>query len=250
VSQSVDVVVSDLHAASARLADVAQRLRDGLSGVDDETNRLLGSGWKGGAASAFGTAWTQWHGGAAQVVQALQRMSELLELTGKEYAKTDEQSAGALGSSMQGSGGAAGSAGVAGSGSSGGGATDGGGDSADLAQQMNMSQPSSAPSELGQLVSPLLQAGQALAGLPQQVGQLAAGLAQQGVQLATGLTQQAGQEKPADGGTPTTDDSQRDDERAGEPEPAAGGAPSGTAPISSTPVGRGEQSGSVERPWR
>lgn len=99
MSQSVDVVVSDLHAASARLADAAQRLRDGLSGVDAETHGLLGSGWKGGAASAFGAAWNQWHGGAEQVVQALQRMSELLELAGKEYAKTDEQAAGALGSS-------------------------------------------------------------------------------------------------------------------------------------------------------
>jgi hypothetical protein len=52
VGQSVDVVISDLHSASARLADAAQRLQDELSSVDDETKGLLGSGWKGDAASA------------------------------------------------------------------------------------------------------------------------------------------------------------------------------------------------------
>gem|GEM_PF-997826 len=108
MGQSVDVVVSELHSASARLADAAQRLQDGLSSVDDETKGLLGSGWKGDAASAFGTAWDQWHGGAEQVIQGLQRMSELLTVAGKEYAKIDEQAA-ALGSSMPGSGGSGGS---------------------------------------------------------------------------------------------------------------------------------------------
>jgi hypothetical protein len=47
VGQSVDVVISDLHSASARLADAAQRLQDELSSVDDETKGLLGSGLEG-----------------------------------------------------------------------------------------------------------------------------------------------------------------------------------------------------------
>jgi hypothetical protein len=52
VGQSVEVVVSELHSASARLEAAAQSLKDGLASVDDETMQLLGSGWKGGAASA------------------------------------------------------------------------------------------------------------------------------------------------------------------------------------------------------
>lgn len=66
MGQSVEVVVSELHSAAARLGDAGQRLQGGLSSADLEVGRLLGSGWKGGAASAFETAWDQWHGGAGE----------------------------------------------------------------------------------------------------------------------------------------------------------------------------------------
>lgn len=99
MSRSVEVVVAELTLAAARLQDAGQRLQDGLSGVDLETRELLGSGWQGDAASAFGTVWEQWHGGAGRVVRGLQTMSELLTAAGNEYAKTDEQAAGAIGAS-------------------------------------------------------------------------------------------------------------------------------------------------------
>ncbi|MDY6869433.1 MAG: WXG100 family type VII secretion target [Actinomycetota bacterium] len=105
MGQAVEVVVSELTSASVRLADAGQRLQDGLSTVDLEIGQLSGSGWKGGAASAFGAEWDQWHSGAGQVVRGLQAMSDLLRIAGREYAKTDEQVAGTLGSSMQGPGG-------------------------------------------------------------------------------------------------------------------------------------------------
>lgn len=192
MGQSVELVESELHAASARLESAAQRLKDGLASVDDETTQLLGSGWKGGAASAYGPAWDGWLEGAEQVVQALQRMSELLSIAGKEYAKTDQAGADALGSTVQGSGGETGSGDSGGSGAprpqglpdlglgdpsgtSSGGA---GGQSGDVGQQA---------------MSPVSQLGQAAAGMAQQSGQAVAGLAQQAAQLAMGLAQQAGQ---------------------------------------------------------
>ena len=92
MERSVEVVVSELQAASERLRDAGQRLQDGLSSVDLETRQLLGSGWKGDAASAYGPAWDKWHDGAGQVVRGLQTMADLLSLAGKEYAKTDQQS--------------------------------------------------------------------------------------------------------------------------------------------------------------
>lgn len=104
MGRSVEVVVSELQAAAERLRDAGQRLQDGLSSVDLETRQLLGSGWKGGAASAYGPAWDQWHTGAGQVVRGLQTMADLLSLAGKEYAKTDEQSGAALNATMQGGG--------------------------------------------------------------------------------------------------------------------------------------------------
>jgi WXG100 family type VII secretion target len=191
VGQSVEVVVSELHSASARLESAAQRLKDGLASVNDETTQLLGSGWKGGAASAYGPAWEGWHKGADQVVQALQRMSELLTIAGKEYAKTDEAGADALNSTVQSSGG---SAGTGGSGASsgqgppglglGGGSPSGTGGGSAGGQSAGAGQ---------QAMSSVSQLGQAAAGMAQQSAQAVAGLAQQAAQLAMGLAQQAGQ---------------------------------------------------------
>lgn len=100
MERPVEVVVSDLHLAAGRLRDAGQRLQDGLSGVDLEMRELLGSGWKGDAASAFATAWDRWHNGAGQVVRGIQTMSDLLRIAGDAYAKTDEQGAGALASTL------------------------------------------------------------------------------------------------------------------------------------------------------
>jgi WXG100 family type VII secretion target len=239
VGQSVEVVVSELHSASARLETAAQRLKDGLASVDDETSQLLGSGWKGGAASAYGPAWEDWHKGADQVVQALQRMSELLTIAGKEYAKTDEAGADALGSTVQSSGGATGSGGSGASGGqgapdmglgSGTGGGSAGGQSAGAGQQA---------------MSSVSQLGQAAAGMAQQSAQAVAGLAQQAAQLAMGLAQQAADaqpdkaDAPAAPGDEAKKDGKRDDERDGAAAPS-GEQSTGTAPVAPTPVDRGE----------
>ncbi|WP_193043931.1 WXG100 family type VII secretion target [Mycolicibacterium baixiangningiae] len=207
MGQSVEVVVSELDSAASRLADAGQRLQDGLSGVDLEVDQLLGSGWKGGAASAFGTEWEKWHSGAGQVVRGLQTMSQWLTVAAKEYAKTDEQAAGALGSSMQdpGGSGAPAAGGAAGGGAAAWQSADGAASSqrgtADLAQQMNLAPPASAPAasapaaQLGQFVPTAAQAVQGAAG---QSAQAAGGLAQQAAALAqqiVELAQQAGDEK-------------------------------------------------------
>lgn len=245
MGQSVEVVVSELNSASARLEDAAQRLQDGLSGVDDETTQLLGSGWKGGAASAYGPAWDQWHGGAEQVVEGLQRMSELLTIAGREYAKTDESGAEALGSTMQGSDGSAGGSGTAGGQSAGAASAPGAaqgvvgqGDGASSAGGANPTaqpgggaqQAMSSASQLGQVaVAPLTQAGQAVAGLAQQAMQLATGLAQQAAQDAEN-EQDDEPERPEDAATPS------------------GEQAAGTAPVESAPVNPGETMRAVARP--
>ncbi|MCU1701494.1 MAG: hypothetical protein JWR34_7557 [Mycobacterium sp.] len=245
MGQSVEVVVSELHSASARLEGAAQRLKDGLASVDDETSQLLGSGWKGGAASAYGPAWEGWHKGADQVVQALQRMSELLTIAGKEYAKTDEAGADALGSTVQSSGGSAGSGGSGASGGqgapdmglgSGTGGGSAGGQSAGAGQQA---------------MSSVSQLGQAAAGMAQQSAQAVAGIAQQAAQLAMGLAQQVADAQPDKGDEAEKDEKrdgsekQRDDAAKRDRERDGAAAPSGeqsagTAPVAPTPVDRGD----------
>jgi WXG100 family type VII secretion target len=244
VGQSVEVVVSEMHSASARLESAAQRLKDGLASVNDETTQLLGSGWKGGAASAYGPAWEGWHKGADQVVQGLQRMSELLSIAGKEYAKTDESGANALGSTVQSSGGSAGSGG---SGAAGGqGVPDlglGGGNPSGTGGGSAGGQPGDAGQ---QAMSSVSQLGQAAAGMAQQTGQAVAGLAQQAAQLAMGLAQQAGQaHEAADVQADEGDEAKREEaeKRDGEPDGAAtssGEQSAGTAPVAPPSVDRGE----------
>jgi WXG100 family type VII secretion target len=195
MDRSVEVVVSELHTAAARLRDAGQRLQDGLSSVDLETSQLLGSGWKGDAATAFGGAWDKWHNGAGQVVRGLQSMSDLLTVAGKEYAKTDEQAAAAVGSSFQPTGGTSGggapgaTAGAPPTTQGAGGAAGGQGGTGDLAQLMNLTQP---VSQLG---------GQLSQGLA-QAGQLAAGLAQAAEQaVSSALDGPSDDGKGADAGT-------------------------------------------------
>lgn len=170
---SVNVVVSELHAAAERLRDAGQRLQDGLSSVDLETRQLLGSGWKGGAASAYAPAWDQWHTGAGQVVRGLQTMADLLNLAGKEYAKTDEQSGDALNATMQ--------TGGAGAPAGGGGGT--------LAATGAAAAPTSEPlTGLAQMMN-LEQLGsvaESAQSAPQQLG----GFLQQGTQMAGGFVEQ------------------------------------------------------------
>jgi WXG100 family type VII secretion target len=187
VGRSVEVVVSELQAAAERLRDAGQRLQDGLSGVDLETRQLLGSGWKGDAASAYGPAWDQWHTGAGQVIRGLQTMADLLNLAGKEYAKTDEQSGEALNATMQGGGSTVGGGG-------GGGSVPGAPSAglsapvADLAQQMNLDQLSSAGQSAGSVP------GQ-LGGFVAQATQMAGEVAGQVTQMVEGAIQ-SGQEPP------------------------------------------------------
>jgi uncharacterized protein YukE len=194
----------------------------------------LGSGWKGGAASAYAPAWEKWNDGAKQVVEGLQRMSELLTIAGKEYAKTDESASGALGTTVQGAGGApagsggGGTSGV-GAGAAASGAGETGGPGARVAHQTEsggaepQSSASSAP--VGQAaMQPLTQAGKAAAGTSQQIGQAVAGFVQQAAQLATSVVQQA------------------------EAAASLGDQSAGPAPVESPPADRDEPTRSVEQP--
>lgn len=253
MGQPVDVVVSELHSAAARLEHAAQRLQDGLASVNDETTRLLAADWKGEAASAYGPAWNQWHEGATKVIEGLRRMSELLDIAGKEYTRTDESAAEGVGSTMQGSGGSSGS----GDGDAVAGAA-GGPTASPTAAGSASGASSSVGDGIGQAASSASQLGQAATQPLSQAGSAVAGLVQTAAQLATGLAQQAGQtgtdsKEPAT----ATDEDKRDDERErpeDHPEVKTDGAApageqaTGAAPLESEPIRRGETPLAVERP--
>lgn len=178
MGQSLEVVTSELRSASATLADASQRLQDGLSAVDLSVGQLLGSGWQSGAASAYSGVWDNWHNGAGQVIRGLQSMSESLKSSADNYRATDQQGAGAVGSSFQpGSGSPAGATAVSPTSSAqtataAGNSTDGTGD---LAAMMGLGDPAAQIS------------GQAAEGAAQAAGQLAGGLTQAASAIAQGV---------------------------------------------------------------
>ena len=77
---------------SSELDTLAQQLRSGLGTLDADISDVLGAGWSGDAATAYGKVWRDWHEGAAQVIEGLTRMSSLLQNAADRYSATDVSS--------------------------------------------------------------------------------------------------------------------------------------------------------------
>jgi WXG100 family type VII secretion target len=95
---SMGVIMSELQVSGSAVVGVAQELRtvvdetrSGLTGLDGDLGRLLGSGWTGEAASAFGDVWTRWHDGAQALVKGLETMASALEDAAQSYGATDAE---------------------------------------------------------------------------------------------------------------------------------------------------------------
>ncbi|WP_249783330.1 WXG100 family type VII secretion target [Mycolicibacterium lacusdiani] len=88
--------LSELQVSESVVIGVAQELRtvvddtrSGLTNLDGELGRLLGSDWTGEAGSAFGEVWKRWHDGAENLVKGLESMSSALEQAAQGYASAD-----------------------------------------------------------------------------------------------------------------------------------------------------------------
>lgn len=197
---SLEVVTSELRSASTTLADAAQRLQNMLSEVHLTVGNLLGSGWKGGAASAYSEQWDNWHSGAGQVIQGLWSMSESLKAAAESYTRTDEHAAGAVSASFQpGAGGPTGPAAAPGS----------------SLPAMSAAQTSPAPAgttaggaetlaaAMGLGTSAAQLGGQAVGAAAQGAAQLAGGLAQAGLGIAQGVAGIAQGAQSGSRGTPS-----------------------------------------------
>jgi WXG100 family type VII secretion target len=72
------------------LAAVGAGARAEFEAVRAEAARLLGSGWRGPAASAFALGWAQWSDGAAAMLAALDELAALVGSAGAGYGATDD----------------------------------------------------------------------------------------------------------------------------------------------------------------
>lgn len=79
----------DVELASATMVDAGQAMASDLTRLSGAVEDLLGSGWRGTAASAFATEWDAWHSAAGRVVAALARLGRTLGGGGSAYIETE-----------------------------------------------------------------------------------------------------------------------------------------------------------------
>jgi WXG100 family type VII secretion target len=89
-----DVTAVELQVCGMRLARLGVEVRGRLEQVGREMDGLLGSGWQGRASAGFGEGWGQWRVGAHEVIDGLDRMAELLSVTGRDYDRAEQRATG------------------------------------------------------------------------------------------------------------------------------------------------------------
>ncbi|MFE6922857.1 WXG100 family type VII secretion target [Nocardia sp. NPDC057663] len=91
------IVPGEVTDAGVYIQQVAESLINGLGTLDREVSTVLDN-WSGAAAEAFGDGWTETKKGAADVLNALATMGELLGIASKAVVSQDISNSDALSS--------------------------------------------------------------------------------------------------------------------------------------------------------
>ncbi|MEV0436372.1 WXG100 family type VII secretion target [Nocardia sp. NPDC050413] len=91
------MVPAEVTDAGVYIQQVAESLINGLGTLDREVSTALDN-WSGAAADAFGDGWTETKKGAADVLNALATMGELLGVVSKAVVNQDVSNSSALSS--------------------------------------------------------------------------------------------------------------------------------------------------------
>ena len=83
------VTPAELRVCALALGQVAGEARTAMGTVGAEVQALLSTGWRGPAAEGFAEGWRRWCSGAQDVVDGLDVMARLLEVTGQDYDAVD-----------------------------------------------------------------------------------------------------------------------------------------------------------------
>jgi WXG100 family type VII secretion target len=86
------VTLSSVRQAAAETASVGDELGAELARLRREADDVLAGSWRGAAAVAFDRAWGSWDVGAREVVAALERLTDLLVASSREYSLGDATS--------------------------------------------------------------------------------------------------------------------------------------------------------------
>ncbi|MFI5783731.1 WXG100 family type VII secretion target [Nocardia sp. NPDC051570] len=91
-STSFAVVPAAVQDAGRFVQATAEALVSGIHSADREIQGLMGT-WRGQAASAYMAGWEETRKGALEVLEALDRMAELLGVTAVTFTDTDQSGA-------------------------------------------------------------------------------------------------------------------------------------------------------------
>jgi WXG100 family type VII secretion target len=78
---------------AASIATFVSNMNSDLAEVDAKFQHLVAEGWHGKAAEAFYACSRQWHSGADQMAQTLQKLSSAVGTAGANMAQADAQAA-------------------------------------------------------------------------------------------------------------------------------------------------------------
>ncbi|GAB2473498.1 WXG100 family type VII secretion target [Jatrophihabitans fulvus] len=84
-----EVDPTELFAAQAVVTEEVTEARAELARLQAAADDLLGHGWRGQAASAFGRGWQEWSEGARSVIAGLEQMAQALGVTAREYESNE-----------------------------------------------------------------------------------------------------------------------------------------------------------------
>lgn len=85
------VIAVELRLTGSMVGQLAAEARTGLTDIGQDVAALLSAGWRGAAADGFAEGWDRWAAGARDVVEALDAMGRLLDVTGRGYAGVDAE---------------------------------------------------------------------------------------------------------------------------------------------------------------
>ncbi|MGN6605866.1 MAG: WXG100 family type VII secretion target [Jatrophihabitans sp.] len=77
--------------ASGSLTGAAEQLRADLLALQRSVDGLLGTGWRGRAATVFRHDWERWHGAAVDVVDTLAALASMVARGGGAYESTEAE---------------------------------------------------------------------------------------------------------------------------------------------------------------
>jgi WXG100 family type VII secretion target len=86
----IKVTSDDLMTVSGSLQSGAGEIDSRLKSMRGQVQSLIESGWQGAASSQFGSLFTEWNQGAAQLNQALEGISKLLTSAATTYAEAEQ----------------------------------------------------------------------------------------------------------------------------------------------------------------